>query len=90
MEFAFFLKSMATPPFSGCKRGQCALMGSAPTGRGEYPVPVAGGYSPRRGHSMANLKAGDALVFSSDFLRCWEMLALNDFEAFSQAATVVA
>lgn len=31
-------------------------MGSASTGRGEYPLPVAG-YHPKRGHSMANLKA---------------------------------
>eukprot|EP00913_Durusdinium_trenchii_P028827 g27030.t2 len=40
----------------GCKRGPCASMGSASTGRGEYPLPVAG-YHPKRGHSMANLKA---------------------------------
>ena len=62
--YANHLDTMGTSPGishtlkkPGCKRGQCALMGSAPTGRGEYPVPVAGGYSPRRGHSMANLKA---------------------------------
>mmetsp|Transcript_63411 Transcript_63411/g.100845 ORF Transcript_63411/g.100845 Transcript_63411/m.100845 type:complete len:172 (+) Transcript_63411:28-543(+) len=62
--YANHLDTMGTSPGishmlqkPGCKRGQCALMGSAPTGRGEYPVPVCGGYSPRRGHSMANIKA---------------------------------
>ena len=40
----------------GCKRGPCAVMGSASTGRGEYPLPVAG-LDPKRGQSLANLKA---------------------------------
>ena len=59
------MESMARKS-TGCKRGQCALMGSAPTGRGEYPVPVCGGYSPRRGHSMANIKARASLFKHAD------------------------
>ena len=41
----------------GCKRGPSAVMGSAATGRGEYPLPVVG-LHPKRGQSLANLKAG--------------------------------
>ncbi|CAE7317514.1 unnamed protein product, partial [Symbiodinium pilosum] len=40
----------------GLKRAPSALMGSAPTGRGEYPVPVVG-FSSRRPPSMANVQA---------------------------------
>mmetsp|Transcript_105990 Transcript_105990/g.252923 ORF Transcript_105990/g.252923 Transcript_105990/m.252923 type:complete len:176 (-) Transcript_105990:315-842(-) len=40
----------------GLKSAPSALMGSAPTGRGEYPVPVVG-CNPRRPPSMANLQA---------------------------------